>query len=248
MAVAATSTANLALASVPTLALVALRELLVRADEHARMLANPLFTDLDDDDAIAELDATLRRALPMLTAASALAGPTGRATDGLLVRVGASCDEAPRGSPCVALWSTNQEAARLRFAAWAYSYALVLHVDDERHRALVETLRTRALGRLGRIALVLDASGDRGERAIHELANQLGADLARARRAPGDVLTTLAANSGDVGEVRRRVGLTADEMVVVPRLGALAELPAFEQEVLDAAQPYNASVRHHATP
>lgn len=198
---------------------------------------NPLVDDLDDEDDVpSEVTGLARDRLPMLTAAAALApGQWASADRRMTVRATTSCAPDAR---CIPLGvhagsSDDHLAARARFLAWPIAYGVMLRPPPGRASAVLDALRTRADG--SRIALVLgedDLHALRFSDALPELADSIaridrwtpeGAPMKELFRR----LSTRDASSDDA----RWLALPSGALLVVPRLGALAMVDAFVNEV-----------------
>jgi hypothetical protein len=142
---------------------------------------------------------------------------------------------------CVPLWrsaSPSRELRRARFLEWPLAAAVVLgFVDRDAAREARDTLRSRAHDEGSRIAVVFDGddlSGPRDEvidavRASAARAQALARRGQRLRMAEGNVhvLDVLAAAPAPVPWLR----LDTEEVLVVPKLGALSDVEAFASEV-----------------
>jgi hypothetical protein len=228
----------LALGGLPPEEVTRLRERLEDVSDAAvRRAAAVLFdgVTLAQDTAAPAPDAWLRALpdLPALTAAANVLGAPWNAP-GLSVKLGPTCDAA--ASRCVPLFvpaadSDDALVRRGRALAWTLGNAARLRVPGASHAALLRSLRGAQTRPSGTIALVFGApSGALDEAELDLLREQ-------ARRA----LTHLAPDAPQrpwldaIGAVRAGwalpVALDADEVLVIPRLSALARLQEFHSEV-----------------
>jgi hypothetical protein len=199
---------------------------------------NPLVEDLDDqaDDAQSAVRDLARARLPMITAALALApGRWTSADGGMVVRATTSCAPDARCIPLAGDEASAHDpvATRARFLAWPLAYGIVVRPPPEKAGAVVDALRTSVEG--SRIALVLgrdDVQSLRFSAALPRLADgaaridRWGPDEMPLR----DLFRKLS--SGDpIGDELRWLVLPRGGLLVVPRLGALATIAAFVQEV-----------------
>jgi hypothetical protein len=237
--------AALALGALPHRDLVALRDALGDLVERLEIQQNPLVADIDPapiDQRLADLSSSL---LPTLTAAISLASQDLASLDGSIhVRVTDRCP-AGAGQSCIGLSAGgargNVTHDRARFLAWAITRAIRLRFagGGAAESALV-VLRAGLCSRAGRTALVLsreDALGRGGTVAaeIRALAGRARAKLQRADpdSATVDLLGTLATSPPPLPLVPW-IALAENEVLVVPRLGALAEYDGFVRDVRSA--------------
>jgi hypothetical protein len=187
----------------------ALEDLACRLDARA----HPLADDFDDAPVDAALSRELGTALPKLTAARALYGAN-------------VVDPWARGG------STAER--RARFAAWAVSGAALLRFDDgDDARAAAARLRARAAERDSRIALVVGAGGFDASLVPELVALRAAAARVAARLHDDDERRAL------LDEIARArwtappswLQLETRELLVVPRLGAIAALGTFAAEI-----------------
>jgi hypothetical protein len=228
----------LALAGLPPGELTRLREgLAASTDEAIRRAAPMLFVDLDDA-AASDGAAPLHPALPdvpALTAAANLLGAPWTTTD-LSVDIGPTC--LPASTRCISLFAPptgDRLEGRARSLAWALADAAILRVTPGARPALVRSLREKALAS-NTIALVFDASeGELDEGKLDPLRDE-------ARRAIKhlDPAAPSRAWLDSLGKATARwslpVALGKDEILVVPRLSAMARLPAFEADLSAAGE------------
>ena len=213
----------LALGVMRPAARAALRERLTATADDELKRANPLIVDLEGTQTTSrtELAASLRSAVPSVTAALNLLGSPWRAP-GIRVELGDAC--APAAKQCVPLFDAGL-ARDAAFASWAWSNAMVIHSSDP------DALRARAEQPGSTIALVISASSGRldpgelaalkhqAERALPHLEEKSAARhwLEALRDAPAGWAQPLPLGDGEV--------------LVVPRLSALAKLDEFRDEV-----------------
>jgi hypothetical protein len=228
----------LALGGLPPGELTRLRELIEESTDAAvRRAAATLFdrVGLAEEAAAPEPD-LLRQALPDLPALTAAANVLGTPWNapGLSVRLGATCDAAADG--CVPLFAPAVDGEdvlvrRGRALAWTLGNAVRLRVPAGSREALLRSMREAEIRPSGTIALVFGAP--RGE--LDE------AELALLREQARRALAHLAADAPQrpwleaLGAARAvwelQIALDADEVLVIPRLGALARLQDFHSEV-----------------
>ncbi|HEX8791046.1 MAG TPA: hypothetical protein VF765_08830 [Polyangiaceae bacterium] len=215
---------------------------------------NPLVDDLDDEsDVHSEVAGLARERLPMLTAAAALAqGQWASADRRLTVRATTGCAPDAR---CIPLGvhadsSDDRVATRARFLAWPVAYGVVLRPPSDRARAVVEALRTRADG--SRIALVLgeeDLHALRFSAALPELADGIARiDRWAPEGAPMKELFRRLSARDATSDDLRWLTLPSGALLVVPRLGALASVDAFVNEVRVRVGAVTAQVEWLALP
>jgi hypothetical protein len=197
---------------------------------------NPLVEDLDDGDPRADIHTLGHERLPTLTAAAALAPGQWQSADGrMFVRATAACDP---GARCLPLGvkleaSDDRVAARARFLAWPLAYGIVLRPEAAREQAVVDALRAPADE--SRIALVL-GEGDLHALRFSEALLGLADSATRiAQWAPEDApmkdLFRRLSSRDAVRDDAPWLALPSGALLVVPRLGALATIDAFVDEV-----------------
>jgi hypothetical protein len=227
------------LAGLPPEELPRLRETLAASNAAAVRTAAPALFDLVGSQSPDDAD-PLRRALPdlpALTAASDLLGAPWSARD-ILVELGPACAQGT--TRCVPLFSapaTDPLERRGRALAWALGNAAILRAPASTRPALIRALRAAPT-----VALVFDSTQGILDGAQFE---QLQVE---ARRALGH-LPPNAAQRAWLESLDRSdahwalpVPLGPDEVLVVPRLSALARLPRFESD-LNAAGAFEWIVR-----
>jgi len=171
--------------------------------------------------------------LPALTAAANVLGAPWSAP-GLSVKLGPACDAA--ASRCVPLFAPAAETADAlvrhgRALAWALGNAARLRVPGAARAALLRSLRGAQTRPSGTIALVFGAPGGALDEAELDLLREQ-ARRAQAHLAPDAPQRPWLDALGAVRSVwALPVALDADEVLVVPRLSALARLEDFHAEV-----------------
>jgi hypothetical protein len=212
-------------------------EVLGEAADRLERDHNPLVEELDDGDARSDFGRLAHERLPTITAAYALAPGRWQSADArLLVRATTACDPGARclplgvGGPAP---SGDRVAARARFLAWPLAYAVVLRPPSDRAQAAVEALRKPADG--SRIALVLGRDDLHALRFSDALPYLADSAARIARWAPEDAPMKELFRRLSARDVARDdapwLDLPAGALLVVPRLGALATIAAFVQEV-----------------
>ena len=212
---------------------------------------NPFVEDLSD--ARERLEELLGATLPMLNVATHLAHARYETDDGLRVTVGPSCRQAPPGARCVRLWDPPRDPIerRVRLLAWPYAFAIVLSGATGDVPALSRALREEQERPESPIGLVIDLRDLPGGGETADLEAAARRSVAKAR-GPGEVPRIVRAladqASGDGGRAlaARLFGARPGEVVVVPRLGALARLDLFTAAVdrVVAALPLRVRVVH----
>jgi hypothetical protein len=218
-----------------------------------RRRRNPLFVPLADDDA-ADLDRLLAAWLPASTAALALSAGWWQSSDGdLAVRPVARCAAGGRCvQPAVGLGSDPFER-RVRFLAWPVGHAIVVRAPSDREAARIAE-RVRAVEpRDSRVALVLTGADVRAPRpspgftAVTRAASRMTAAL-QGRRGPAIALVEGVARAAGAPGDLPWLKLPAGAILVVPRLGSLAEPAAFVAEVKDRIAAAGAKIEWLAAP
>jgi len=227
----------LALGGLPPEELTRLRELIEESADVAVRRAAPMLFDLElaQDDAASAPD-PLRRALPDLSAVTAAANVLGApwSAPGLSVKLGPACDAAAsRCAPLFAPGPDGEDALirRGRALAWTLGNAALLRVTEGSRTALLRSLRGAQARPSSTIALVFGAPRGALDEAELELLRE------QARRA----LAHLAADAPQrswleaLGAARAGwelpIAFDRNEVLVIPRLSALARLKEFHSEV-----------------
>jgi len=222
----------LALGGLPSEALPRLREYLAASADEAMRRAAPELLDLDD---VAPSD-PMRRALPDLPALTAAANVLGSPWEapGISVHLGPLCEST--AVRCLPLFAPTAEAGdalsrRGRALAWSLGNAAVLRVPASARAVLLQALREAQPRPSGTFAMVFDAT--RGKLDEVEL------DLLRgqAHRALVDIAADsprrpwLAAIEATQAGWQLPIVLATDQLLVIPRLSALARLRDFTAEI-----------------
>lgn len=230
---------SLALAGLPPGELARVREHLRESTDTALRRAAPDVFDLGDAPDAASPD-PLRLALPdipALTAAANLLGAPWEAP-GLSVRLGPACAaEATACIPLLAPPGAREDALtrRGRALAWAIGDAMWLHVSASSRPALLRALQESRMRPQSTIAMAFGAArGSLDEAELERLRRQARQSLEQmatdAARRPW-----LEALADAPASWELPVPLASDQVLVVPRLSALARLQDFAAEVRAAA-------------
>jgi hypothetical protein len=231
----------LALGGLPAEELARLREHLEESAEAIARRAEPMLFDLmgsDQEDAALASD-PLRQVLPdlpALTAAANVAGSPWNAP-GLYVELGPACNASALRCVPVFMPATDRGDALLRHGralAWTLANASLLRVPARSRAALLRSLREAQTRPSGTIALVYSAPrGALDETELQQLREQASQAVTHL---PQDApqRAWLDALGAAQGEWELPVAFRADEVLVIPRLSALARLQDFRAEV-DAA-------------
>jgi hypothetical protein len=232
----------LALGGLPPGELTRLRELLEESTDAAvRQAAAMLFdrVGLPQDDA--PVPDPLRQALPDLPALTAAANVMGAPwnTPGLSVKLGPACDAV--ASRCVPLFAPAVDGEdalvrRGRALAWTLGNAALVRVPAGSRAALLGSLREAQTRPSGTIALVFGAPKGELDEAdlalLHEQARRALAHLAPdALQRPWFDALGAARASWELP-----IALGYNEVLVIPRLSALARLQDFHSEVEHAGR------------
>ncbi len=235
----------LALGGLPPEELTRLQDYLAQSTDAAVRRAAPMLFDLglDDADAATAPD-PLRQALPDVPAWTAAVNVLGApwSAPGLSVQLVPSC--AGGASRCVPLFPPADDdgrdddlVRRGRALAWSLGNAALLHVPAESRAAVLKALRAAQIRPSSTIALVFGAPrGAFDEAQFERLRDRARTALAHLpasspQRAWLDALTAARASW--------ELPLTfdaANEVLVIPRLSALARLQAFRAELALATQ------------
>jgi hypothetical protein len=182
-------------------------------------LANPLFANLDDEDADLPLTKLVRRGpRAILVAASASRG-VACATDGFCARGAAS--ECPAGF----IEASGKDVERARFLAWPYGYALRVRAASENDaRVIASALRacTRESKRAGLVVTSFDRVD--ADHAHEPLVS------AWTRH---ESLVAFVRGRGDAGaqEAYFPLSLEPEDIVVMPNLDAIVAPDALADEI-----------------
>jgi hypothetical protein len=242
----------LALGGLPPEELTRVREYLAQsADATARRAAPALFDlDFGEDAAAHAADDPLRPPLPDVPAWTAASNVLGApwSAPGLSVQLGATCASA--ASRCVPLFAPRGDrddalVRRGRALAWSLGNAALLRVPAASRAALLQSLRGAQTRPSSTIALVFGAPrGTLNEARLERLRDQARLTLADlASDAPLRPWLNALGAARPTWELP--IAFDADQVLVVPRLGALARLPEFHSELALAAAPidYAAATR-----
>jgi hypothetical protein len=226
----------LGLGGLPPEELPRLREHLEESMDAAVRRAAPMLYDLDGlaDDAAAP--DSLRPALPDIPALTAAANVLGAPWEapGVSVELRPACQVG--ASRCVPLFAPALEredalVRRGRALAWTLGNAARLRVPAGSRTLLLRSLRETQTRPSGTIALVFGASRGTLDEAELDLLRQ------QARRALAHVAQDTPRRSWLAALVAARadwelpIVLDADELLVIPRLSALARLQDFDSEI-----------------
>jgi hypothetical protein len=263
-------TAALALSSLSRRELEGLRRALEELADRLETRSDPMVEDLDESDPMAPFARLLRTFLPTLTACSAIGARRQVAPDGTMVAAvamecdaGAVASEARDGAEdapatmvaCIPLWQpapAERYVRRARFLEWPLAAAVVLGFTDARHaRDARDQVRESAHDAGSRVAVVLDGEDLGGARneavdAVRVPAERVVALIRRGRpdhRVPerAHVLELLANAPPSGAAPVPWLRLDPEEVLVVPKLSALADLETFASDV-ERALPANTRV------
>jgi len=222
----------LALGGLPSEALPHLREYLAESADEAMRRTAPELLDLDD---VAPSD-PLRRALPNLPALTAAANVLGSPWNapGISVHLGPACEST--AARCVSLFASSADAGdtltrRGRALAWSLGNAALIRVPASSRAVLLHALREAQPRPSGTLAMVFDSTRGRLDEAELDLLRR------QAHRALADIATDsprrpwLAAIEATQADWQLPIVLAADQMLVIPRLSALARLQDFTSEI-----------------
>jgi hypothetical protein len=237
----------LALGGLPPGELARLREYLAQSTDAAVRRAAPMLFDLEvaQDEPTLTLDGgatppsasePLRQVLPdipaLTAAANVLGGPW--SAPGLSVQLGPAC--ASGATRCVPLFQSAADPGdallrRGRALAWGLGNAALLRVPAGSRTALLQSLRAAQTRPSTTIALVFGASrGTLDEAELDLLRDQ--ARLALAHLAADAPLRPLLDALGTAPvSWELPIAFDADQVLVIPRLGAMARLQDFRSEV-----------------
>jgi hypothetical protein len=230
----------LALGGLPPDELPRLRAHLSESTDGALRRAAPELFDLDgrvDGDAGVDALRQMLPDLPALTAAANLSGSPWE-TQSISVHLGPSCE--PGASRCTPLFVPPAAAAgdalvrRGRVLAWAWGNAALLRVLTSGREGLVRALRAAQLHQPGTVAVVFGASqGTLDAVELDRLRSEARRALAQlAPNAPQRAW--LEALDTARPDWHLPVPLEPDQVLVIPRLSALARLQDFASEVESA--------------
>ncbi len=209
---------------------------------------NPLLIDLLGSEHQARWRASAAWLLPVVNAARSFVRGSWAASDGWSVRV-----ERPGTSPgarAIPAWAAGDDGdrtvLRARFLAWPVTRARLLRAPDPQVRAQVAARLSKELPRAETLTgLVLDLAALEGTRRFDALEQLLREKRTLLKRAGGDSIIADLATVGDRNDPRRTatwLDLSARELLVVPRLSALARDREFEQGLMRLAHTVDARV------
>lgn len=213
-----------------------LRKHLAESTDGALRRAAPELFDLEgpsDGDAGPD---PLREALPDLPALTAAANLLGSPWEapGISVRLGPSCDAA--ASRCVPLFTPAAEpegalVRRARALAWAPGYAALLRVSADARPALLRSLREAQSRPSGTLAMVFGAARGTLDEAELDLLRREARRALEQVRPDAPQRPWLDAMGAARADWELPIALEADQLLVIPRLSALARLRDFVSEV-----------------
>lgn len=232
---------RLALGSLGQNTLDELADLLDEALTTLEARANPLLMDVLGADHRDRWKASVAWLLPMLNAAREFVRGAWSSSDGLSVRV-----ERPgsaRGGRAIPAWGAGRTGEgtdqRARFLAWPVSHARLVRAPDSQTRERLATLLREQVARPEAMTgLVLDHASLAGTRHFDGIERIVRDRRALLARAGGDPTVAGLATLADPGEPRRVASwldLSVRELLVVPRLSALARDREFGQYVMRVA-------------
>jgi hypothetical protein len=228
----------LALGGLPPEELPRLRQHLAESTDGVLRRAAPELFDLDERPGDAGAD-PLRQMLPDLPALTAAANLLGSPWEGsgISVVLTPGCEPAAsRCTPVFAPAATTDEplVRRARALAWALGNAALLGVSASAREGLLHSLREVQLRPAGTVAIVYASArgsidGAELDRLRHEARQALDQLRPDAQQRPWlDALDAARTNW------ELPVALDADQVLVIPRLSALARLQDFVAEVESA--------------
>ncbi len=242
----------LALGGLPPEELPRLREHMAESTDGALRREAPGLFDLDaPPDAGVAVD-PLRQSLPDLPALTAAANVVGSPWEapGISVHLGAACEQgAPRCAPLFVRGPGEDDALlrRGRTLAWALGHAALLRAGARDRARLLRSLRDTQLRPGGTIAVVFaESRGTIDHAELDRLRYEARRALERLRP-DAPQRPWLEALDAAPPSWELPVALGDDEVLVVPRLSALARLPDFVCEV-QAAGPFEWAARPAGVP
>jgi hypothetical protein len=228
----------LALGGLPSAELPRLRARLAESVDSAVRRAAPTLYDLEGtaDDAGPPPADPLRGALPNVPALTAAANVLGApwVGPGVSVELGPACN--PAASRCVPLFGPAADppdavVRRGRALAWALANGARLRVPASSRPALLLALRQAAVRPSSTIALVFDASRGTLDATELDLARQQARQAVAFLPAHATGRPWIEALGAARADWALPIALDADELLVIPRLGALARLQDFRAEI-----------------
>jgi len=231
-----------ALASLTPLERAALASALDELAKRLEARANPLDMDLDDAPPEAEIESAARYLLPAFTAARSLTSGVWLSEDGFAARAVRRC---PDGASCVRLYgddATTPEQRRARFLAWPLASAAILRARDGASAERAANGARASLVRTDtRIALIVSGRDLRaGSVDWAELRESAQRVLRSSRESagPGTRALAMLAEPPAHGDLAPFLALADDEVLVVPRMGAIAEPGMLADEVRSRFAPF----------
>jgi hypothetical protein len=214
------------------------RELLAKS--LARLIAvvdrkkNPFFVSLDDSEERKAVEELIAQTAPAFTAATTLAAGSWSSPEGdILVRPVARCTA---GRQCVRLGDpgAGESERRTRFLAWPVGYAVMLAVaiPAEVDR-VAEALRAPGSFQIGLVLTSAELHRLRASRALSSLkrdARRLVKVLPKSSARLSAAMASLA-SAGTGKDELRWLRLPPDNILIVPRLSALATPEQFVADV-----------------
>jgi hypothetical protein len=228
----------LALGGLPLEELPRLREHLAESTEGVLRRAAPELFDLEERSGDAGAD-PLRQMLPDLPALTAAANLLGSPWEGpgISVHLGPVCEAAAsRCTPVFVSVATADEplVRRGRALAWALGNAALLRVPASAREGLLHSLREAQLRPSGSVAMVFaSARGTIDAAELDRLRHEARQALAQLRPDAPQRPWLDALDAARI-EWELPVALKADQVLVIPRLSALARLQDFVAEVESA--------------
>jgi hypothetical protein len=226
----------LALGGLPPEEVARLREHLRESTDTALRRAAPELLDLgggeDEDAAIDPLRQSLPD-LPALTAAANILGSPWEAP-GISVRLGPTCDPAAdRGLPILTHAADNGDALvrRGRALAWGLGNAALLRVPASSRPVLLRALYDARARPESTIAMVFGAARGTLDAVEFELLRRQARALLEQIASGAPQRPFLEALDAAQPSWQLPVELEADQLLVVPRLSALARLQDFAFDV-----------------
>src|SRR5262249_17809175 len=133
---------------------------------------------------------------------------------------------------------------RARFAAWSLTRAILLRTSPEHLAELQRVLRALADREDATVALVFfgdDGSNRSGEAELGTAAGRLARLLGRAGLADFPLVAAWAEPAAETPSLPIELG--ENDVLVVPRMGALARLQDFRAELSAALLPHQLAVK-----
>ena len=213
---------------------------------------NPFFVPLDDSEERRAVENLLAQTAPAFTAANALLSGQWQSPEGdVWIRPVARC-AAQR--TCVALQGKPGDGGdekRARFLAWPLGYAIVLAAaEGAKVDEVAEALRAPGSLHIGLVLTNAELRALRPSPALLPLQREARRVVGALSGKRTPLLATLA-SLANVRYGRNTVAwlrLPARSILIVPRLGALATIEQFVEDVRTRLRGANANVEWLATP